>query len=309
MSAKRRSKQSKRYGVAIIGTGLIGTSIGLAVRRRKPQTSILGWDPNRDHARLARRMGAIDGIAESFAAAVGCADLIVLAAPLDAIVRFVPDAIRLAHARAFIIDVGPLLAPVVTAARAPLRRGKGVAGFAAGHPMAGRESSGPAQARPDLFDGRPFALFVPPQRDRARIWHKAEAFARLLGSNPVRLDPSRHDKIVASTSALPQLASLAIALAAERAAGHTTAPWISGPGFDGATRLAESSFSVWEAALRANARNTRRTLRALAAAANALEAALESGNLGKIEGFFRAAAAARRRILGKTNRRTNARNS
>jgi prephenate dehydrogenase len=106
---------------------------------------------------------------------------------------------------------------------------------------------------------------------------------------------------------LPQLVSLAMALAVRRAAGRTSV-WLSGPGFEDATRLAESPFSVWERTLTRNAGNTLRALRAMGGLLDTLKAALKSGDLAKIEAYFRSAAAARRRILGTRNRKSHARN-
>jgi prephenate dehydrogenase len=307
VTTKRRSSKLDRYSVAIIGTGLIGTSVGLALKKRSPGLSIVGWDPNRRHANAARRSGAIDRCAATFESAVTGASTTVLAAPLEKIVHQLPAALALASPRAFLIDVGPLFAPVVAAARPALRRRAPVAAFVAGHPLAGSEHAGPQHAAADLFEERSFALFAPPQRDRSKAWRTAERFVKRLGATPVRVDPAEHDRVVAATSALPQLASLAVALAAQRAAGRMSAR-LSGPGFEGATRLAGSPFSVWERTLISNAGNTLRALQALDGVLNALKAALKSGDLAKIEAYFRSAAAARRRILGTRNRKSHARN-
>ncbi len=207
MTTKKRSNKLDRYSVAIIGTGLIGTSVGLALKKRSPALSVVGWDPNRRHANAARRSGAIDRCAATFESAVTGASTIVLAAPLDQIVCQLPAALTLASPRAFLIDVGPLFAPVVSAVRPALRRRAPVAAFVAGHPLAGSEHAGPKHARADLFEERPFALFAPPQRGRPKAWRTAERFVKRLGAMPVRVDPAEHDRVVAATSALPQLAS------------------------------------------------------------------------------------------------------
>lgn len=308
MSDKQPSQGFERSNILIVGTGLIGTSIGLALRRRLKQVKIAGWDPARGRAAAARRKGALDRVAPTLEAALREVDTVVLAAPLEAIVRLVPQVLAQTQTRAFIIEVGPLLAPVVAAAAPALRLTAGERQFVAGHPLAGAESSGPQGANAEMFGGRPFALYAPPQKNRAAASRRAQSFARLLGAVPVRLKPSDHDRIVAATSALPQVASLALALAAKRAGGRA-ANWVSGPGFDSATRLAQSPFSVWEAPLRANARSTARALRALEDTVRAFRRALESGDFGKIEAYFAAAAAARRRIMGIRSRRAATRNS
>ena len=301
MSAPR----ARRRTVAILGTGLIGTSIGLALRDRSARTHVIGWDAKRAHVAAAKRLGAIGAIAPSFRAAIASADVIVLAAPVDSILRLVPRALANARPGALVIDVGGIKAPVVAAATRALRRDG--PRFVAGHPIAGREQTGPAGADAMLFAGRPFALYAPPQAGRARAWGDAEAFARLLGALPLRISPREHDRIIAATSALPQLASIALALAV-----HDTRPpssaRLAGPGYADATRLAQSSFTVWNASLFGNRRNVLRALRTLERRVAAISAALEHGDARKMSRFFSSAAAARRRILGTRRRSSRPRN-
>ncbi len=301
MTARARST------IAIVGTGLIGASIGLALkRRRRPSLNILGWDPVRAHAAAARRRGAIDTVCPTFDRAVRTADVIVLAAPLPALERLVVKAIAHAKPGALVIDVGGLKKRIVAAAQRALRARPRAARFVAGHPMAGSERAGPSAASAELFEGRPFALYAPAQAGRARAWRAAEAFVRTLGSRAVRIAPEVHDRVVAATSALPQLAALAIALAAEHAAGRQTS-WLAGPGFQGATRLAESPFTLWDAALFENRDDVSRALRALEREIASIAAALMRGKRREMSRIFRSAAAARRRICGTQGRSGQAR--
>jgi prephenate dehydrogenase len=296
-----------RSTIAIVGTGLIGASIGLALRRRRRTSlTILGWDPVRAHAVAARRRGAIDTACSRFDDAVGAADVIVLAAPLPALEKLVVRALAHAKQGALVIDVGGLKKKIVAVAQRALRARSRGAQFVAGHPMAGSERAGPAAASAQLFERRPFALFAPAQAGRAKAWRAAEAFARALGSRPVRIAPEAHDRVVAATSALPQLAALAIALAVARAAGRQTS-WLAGPGFEGATRLAESPFRLWDAALFENRRNASRALRALGREIATIAAALARGERREMSRIFRSAAAARRRICGTQGRSGKAR--
>ncbi|MBV8171506.1 MAG: prephenate dehydrogenase/arogenate dehydrogenase family protein [Candidatus Eremiobacteraeota bacterium] len=308
MSAAGRSRAAVRSRVVIVGTGLIGTSLALALRRRAPRIHITGFDAKRAHADAARRRGALDAIANSLDSAVAQGGLIVFATPLQALVRQLPRSIERAPSGSFLIDVGPLFAPLAAAVRAPLARRRGAVELVLGHPLAGRELRGPRAADAALFEGRPFALFAPPQPRRAHAWRTAEAIARRIGARPVRLDPAQHDRLIASMSAMPQLASVAVALAAGRGQ-RKSMPTLAGPGFDSATRLADSPFSIWSAAIAQNAGNAARALAALERAARRLRSALQSGNLAKIEADFRAAAAVRRRILRPGTRSAATRNS
>jgi len=299
----------KSKTIAIVGTGLIGASVGLALRRRGERgLAIVGWDPSARNARAARRRHAIDSISNDLTRAIERADTVVIAAPLSHIVSLVTKAIKYAKRGALIIDVGGLKQAIAATAARALRQPASGALFVAGHPMAGSERAGPEAAAADLFDDRPFAIYAPVQHSRARAWRAAETFVRALGGFPVRIDPADHDRIVAATSALPQLAALAIARAAARAAGKRGARLV-GPGLAGATRLAESPFSVWEIALLENRRNVRRALRALGHEIGIIDAALERGDARRLEKIFLAAAGARRRICSGRGRTKSARSS
>jgi len=294
----------KPKAVAILGTGLIGASVGLALRRRNKRAyAIIGWDPSLRNAGAARRRRAIDAASPTLERAIESADIIVLAAPLAKIGALIPRSIKGAKPGALILDVGGLKETVAAIAAAALRERHDVM-FVAGHPMAGNERSGPQAASTDLFEDRQFAIYAPPQNNRARAWRAAQALVGALGSRPVRISPREHDRLVAATSALPQLAALAIARAADRASGKR-AKHLAGPAIEGATRLADSPFTVWEIALMQNKRNVRRALRALEHEIGTIGAALERGDARGLAKIFVAAAAARRRICS-TPRRTSA---
>ena len=290
-----------------MGTGLIGASIGLALKANNRKTHITGWDPTRAHALAARRRGAIDEIAPTPDAALRDADLIVLAGPVDSIVRQIARTIAAAPPQSFIIDVGSLKAGVAEAASRALRRdGRGIR-FVAGHPLAGSERAGARAAHARLFRERPFALYAPPQRHRAAAWRTASSLVRSLGAKPVRVDPAAHDASVAATSALPQLSAIALVLAIDDSLARSRAK-LSGPGFEDATRLAQSPFLLWKALLSENRGNVLRTLHAFADRLGALTKALERGDDRKMAKFFRSAAAARRRILAPGRRTSRPRN-
>lgn len=294
-----------RQSIAIIGTGLIGASLGLALRRKS--SAIVGWDRKRANAREAKRRGAITRIAASLEDAVRDAAVVVLAAPLPEILKMLPRVLRMARSSALVIDVGGLKVPVVREAERALRRQSRTARplFVAGHPLAGNERSGPGAARADLFQGMPFALYAPAQPERASARRAAERFVRRLGAKPVWVPPAEHDRIVSVTSALPQLASTALALA-WRDAGGPAAGKLAGPGLRGATRLADSPFLVWKASLLGNRGNVRRALLALKRRVDMLAKALNGRHERQLAQLFAAGAGARRRILQPARRKTAA---
>ena len=263
----------------------------------------MGWDRERANAQKAQRRGAIHAIARSLDDAIANVELIVLAAPLRAIEKILSRVLAKARAGALVLDVGPLKQSIATIARKSLSRSPRAAQFVAGHPIAGSERSGPDAACADLFKGRPFALYAPKQPKEKLARRKAEAIVNAIGAVPVWLEPAAHDRAVASTSALPQLTAIALALAAQQTLGRGQ-PKLAGPGLESATRLADSPFHVWDDALFGNKRNVQRALRSLERHIAALGAILQRGSRREMSDRFRAAAAAKRRIL-ETPRRSN----
>jgi prephenate dehydrogenase len=215
--------------VLIVGTGLLGTSLGLALRRRG--VDVLLTDRNLEHLRTATGLGAghaYDG------QPVG---LVVVAVPPDHVGTEVARA--LTSSDAVVTDVGSVKT-------APLRVLEGLPGverYVGGHPMAGSEQSGPLAASATLFDGRPWA--VTPHRHSAEAATAAvEELARSAGAGVVRLTPEEHDEAVARTSHLPHLLSVLVAgRLADAPPDHLA---LSGQGVRDVTRVAGGDPGLWE---------------------------------------------------------------
>jgi len=287
-----KSKATSTKTVAVIGTGLIGASIGLAARKRG--FSVIGWDVHASALRRAKARGAIDRVARSLRAAVESAHIVVLAAPLDAVLEQLPEVFDRARPGALIMDVAGVKAPVAARAARLLARKRDLS-FAAGHPIAGSERSGASAAAADLFGGRAFALHAPAQKRRTHAYAAAARFVRSLGAVPLRIAPADHDRAVAALSALPQLASIALTLASADS-GARRAPNLAGPGYRDATRLALSRFAVWKPALAANRKYVRTAVRALIKRVEAIEESLRGRDWYGLERLFSAAARERRRV-------------
>jgi prephenate dehydrogenase len=272
--------------VAIVGAGLIGGSIGLALRRRAPRVRVVAVDRPAALRRALRRGAAHEG-APSLARGLRGADLIVLAAPVDAILDLLPRLPRLADPGAAITDVAGTKEAVLRAARrAGLARR-----FVGGHPMAGSERSGVAHADPGLFRGATWIVCAA-GADRSAI-HRVRALARLLGARPVVMDARRHDRLAARLSHLPQLASVALVNAAARGAGRGAAG-LAGPAFRQMSRVAASDPGLWRGILATNRRAAAAALADLARETARLRRALGRGARAE----FRRAARARAAILG-----------
>jgi prephenate dehydrogenase len=208
--------------VEIIGAGLVGTSIGLALRRAG--VDVLLVDENSDHLRTASGLGA-----GRPATAEDQPQLVVVAVPPDHLGAVIRAA--LARTRAVVTDVGSVKSgPLAAVTGAP-----GLERYVGGHPMAGSERSGPLAASPALFDGRPWAV-TPHETSEAGAVEVVEALARLCGAVPVRLSPVEHDAAVARTSHVPHvLASLVAGQLLNAPADHLT---LSGQGVRDVTRVA-----------------------------------------------------------------------
>lgn len=227
--------------VAIVGVGLIGGSLGRALRDRRLAGTVVGV--GRDAARLekARDLQAIDEGAVDFAEGVRGADLVVLATPISRILADIGRLGPLLAPGALVTDVGSTKGEIARAGDADLPPGA----FVAGHPMAGSEQSGVEAADPELFVGAVWAL-TPTERTEASALRRIRALAEAVGARVLTLDPEAHDRAVAVTSHLPHV--LAYALAAqgrEAAAGNAHLYDLAAGSFASATRVAHSPPEMW----------------------------------------------------------------
>jgi prephenate dehydrogenase len=235
--------------VGIVGTGLIGGSIGL--RSRRNGFRVVGYDPSDAALDAALEAGAIDE-SISRGALLANADTVVIAAPVDATIGEIGAMRESPEVRAgLVIDVASVKTPIAAAAH-------GLAHFVGTHPMAGSESSGAAAARADLFDGKPW-LYVPP--GNAILEGHAREFIESMGALPGAVDASEHDRIVALTSHLPQLIAFAFARRV-RALGEAAEP-MCGPVARELMRIGDSNPLMWDSIFSANRANIEEELRAL----------------------------------------------
>ncbi|MDH4111426.1 MAG: prephenate dehydrogenase/arogenate dehydrogenase family protein [Actinomycetota bacterium] len=233
--------------VAVIGTGLIGTSVALASAR--VGAAVVGWDAD---AAVARRASDLAGfrLAESLEDAVGDADVVVVATPIPTIAVLVARCLA-RSAGAVVTDVGSVKTALVrrTLEEAPATD---IGRFVPGHPMGGSERSGPEHASASVLDGIVWAITPHEASDAASV-AALESWVASLGARPVRLDPTRHDRLVAFVSHLPQVASTALmSLAATEEADEPEILLLAAGGFRDLTRLAASNPSLWSDILLGN---------------------------------------------------------
>jgi prephenate dehydrogenase len=234
--------------VAVVGTGLIGTSIAMAAARAGDQ--VRGFDV--DDAALAAA-GERAGLApaSTLEECVRGATLVFVCTPIPAAADLVVEALRLAP-DAVVSDVASVKSHVMIEvdARAAVEDGRRYVG---GHPMGGSERSGPEHASPSVLDGIVWVLAPGGRTDDAST-ERVEAWVSRIGARPVRMDAERHDRLVAVVSHLPQVASTALmGLAASEEAGEPEILLLAAGGFRDLTRLAASNPRLWGDILLANA--------------------------------------------------------
>jgi prephenate dehydrogenase len=224
--------------VAIFGVGLIGGSFALALRKAGFAGRIIGVSSDQT-IRAALDLGVIDEALPGPGAA-GQADLVYLAQPIHKIAECLEELDTWVMPGALITDAGSTKALIVDRASQVISR----ATFLGGHPMAGRERRGVEAAEADLFQGRPYLLTPrsPADLDQPSVREFLELIPR-IGSFPIVLGAEEHDRTVAFTSHLPQLASTALAALLEGRPEAETR--VYGPALVDSTRLALSSFDIW----------------------------------------------------------------
>jgi len=255
--------------LSVVGLGLIGGSIALAVRERWPGVRIAGVDRK---AVLAHALGsgAIDRSADS-AADVADADLIILAAPVRQNLKLLAEIAQRLPSTTIVTDVGSTKQSIVNAAAALSCTGS----FVGGHPIGGAEQGGFGFARPDLFRHRPW-IFTPGPSTPATVLERVFDFARGLGARPSSMDAAEHDRVMAFLSHLPQLAASALMDVIGSSAGEKGLR-LAGRGLVDTTRLASSPPDTWRDVCATNAQAVGEALDVLIDRLSDLRADLQSG--------------------------------
>jgi prephenate dehydrogenase len=254
---------------------LIGGSFALALRREFPQISVVGFDrPDALNQAIAR--GAVQETAKDLPTAIRGADLVYIALPIGATIDALPAIAAGAKADALITDAGSTKVVICRAAQNSFRSG---ARFLGGHPMAGKEASGIAQADANLFRGAHYALIGSTDDPDPRVQGFA-ALLRMLGTETVWCDAETHDWAVSIVSHMPQLLAIALARTVQDETDETGLPLtLSGPGLQDMLRLAGSPYGVWRDIAHTNTENISRALNRLEQAIEYLRTRLTSKDL------------------------------
>jgi prephenate dehydrogenase len=275
--------------LAIVGTGLIGASVGLAAKQAGVG-SVAGFDPDERALRVAAERGAVDERARSLDEAVAEAELAVVAAPVTQLPAQVGAVLSATGEACTVTDVGSTKGAVCAAAA-------GASRFIGGHPVAGSEAHGPAHARADLFEGATWFLtpVAATDPDRYRTLH---GFVASLGAVPVAVDPDAHDRLLALTSHLPHaLANVLLnQVGATRVEGHEPLA-AAGGSFRDMTRVAGANPRIWVDIFLENANALAGALAEHRRRVEQLEAALAAGDAGFLARWIGEAVGNRRRLI------------
>jgi prephenate dehydrogenase/chorismate mutase/predicted amino acid-binding ACT domain protein len=270
--------------LAIVGTGLVGSSVALAARRAGVR--VTGWDTDPETLRESRAAKALDEAAPSLRDAVAGADLIVVAVPVGSLVETTRAVLDAASPDATVTDVGS-----TKRALAEIDDPR----FVPGHPLAGGHTGGPSRAAADLFDSATWFLTPLPTSDERGV-ERVERFVAALGARPVRLGPDEHDQLLALTSHLPHaLANLLmrrVASAGEDALGY------AGPSLREMTRVAGANPPIWADIFVENGDLIADALSAHGEEVADVERALRDGDRAWLERWIAESADARGRMLG-----------
>ena len=235
--------------IAIVGTGLLGTSLGLALRAARFTGSIVGWNRSADGGREALSMGAVDLVATDALELARESDVIVLCVPIYSTLDFMEQLAPGLTTRHLVTDVGSTKGQI-TAAAGRLFNTAERAAFLPGHPMAGKERGGASLGEAGLFRGAVWLFTDDPAWQRsprgAELAEEWREWVTAMGAKAIDLDAQRHDELVAWVSHLPQFAATALSALLEDQVGDAPElKHVGGRALREMTRLGASPFSMW----------------------------------------------------------------
>lgn len=281
--------------MTVVGVGLIGGSLALAAKQARAVRRVVGVGRSEAGRETALSRGLIDVATDDLASGVRAADLVVLAVPVQEIVRLLPDVARLAAPTCLVTDVGSVKATILATGDAAFPDGR----FVAAHPIAGREESGPAAARGDLFQGANW-IVTPSERTRPDAVERIGALCGAVGATVVRMDTVWHDAVFATVSHLPHLVAYALmdaVLATERGGERLR---FSAGGLRDYTRVAGSDPVMWRDIFLMNRRPLLDVLAGYRAALDRFARAIRENDGVALEAQLRRARAAREELFHRS---------
>ena len=266
--------------VAIVGVGLIGGSIGQALRERKLAREVVGIGRQERNLRTAEKLGAIDRGTTVLAEGVAQAEIVVICTPVDTVAQLIVATAAACPARTIISDVGSTKEAIVTTAEAALASRRNGPWFVGSHPLAGDHRRGVGFSRGDLFERRKVIVTSTDTSHRAAVMNIVQ-FWQNLGAAVVEMGPAEHDDALAVISHLPHLVASALAYSTPK----ELLP-LAASGWRYTTRIAGGDPALWRAIVAANRQHVLDALVRFDEALAVIREALEQGDDEQLFGFL-----------------------
>ncbi len=251
--------------VVIIGTGLIGGSLGLALKKQHLAGQVIGLSRHQKNAKLAKKFGAIDDIGSSLEVVLD-ADLVILATPIDTIIDLALRIVKKIKKDCIVIDVGSTKECIVSKLSVLMPN------FLGCHPLAGSEKKGIANLQDNIFQGS-ICIITPTAKTKKRTLNTVKLLWKRLGAKIVILSAKKHDAVLALTSHLPHAVAFSlISSIPDRYFG------LSSSGLRDTTRISGSDPYLWSEIFLSNRRNLLTALSVFQSKLTALKLALKSKN-------------------------------
>ena len=269
--------------ITIIGAGLLGGSLGLAIRQRQLSVKVRAFVRRPESVAECQRLGVAHVATQNMKEAVSRADLVILCTPLSQMRELALQMRPFLKPGAVVTDVGSVKAGVAQELEPLLREVR--AWFVGSHPMAGSEKTGLAAARADLFNNA-ICLVTPTPQSPAAAVGAVQDFWKALGGCPVRMTPEMHDDLVSRSSHLPHVVAAELANYVLSPAHPREQALVCASGFRDTTRIAASSPEMWRDVALANRKNLSRVLGVFIEDLQEFKLALEREDVQAIEEFF-----------------------
>jgi prephenate dehydrogenase len=278
--------------IAVLGVGLIGGSIGLAAKRRL-DAEVAGFDADPANAEQGVELGALDMVAGSIGDAVEGTEIVFCAAPVRALPALVAETLEASEPDTVVTDVGSTKRELI----AGLPDSETAQSFIGGHPLAGAESAGVANAREDLFEGARWYL-TPTDRSGGVHYDRLQRAVADLGARPQAIDAETHDRLMATVSHLPHvIANVLVQQAAAAAAEESERLPEIGPSFRDTTRVAGANPAIWTDIFATNREAVAGEIDAVAGRLADAAELLRAGDPDRVAAWHGAAREDRRRLL------------
>jgi prephenate dehydrogenase len=284
--------------ITLIGVGLLGGSLGLAIRKRGLAGHVEGYVRRSATVDECLKLGVLDHAGGDLHAAVANADLIIFCTPLGRMRELAEQMLPFLKRGAIVTDVGSVKGSVVAELETLIH--KSGAHFVGSHPMAGGEKTGVAAARADMFQNA-ICVLTPTTRSSKTAVRKLEQFWQSAGANVLKLSPKTHDDLVGRSSHLPHIVAAKLANYVLNPAHPKEQSLLCASGFRDTTRVASGSPEMWRDIAMANRRNLDRILGVFIGDLQKFQRALKKADVRAIETFFQQAKERRDKWHGRGN--------